>query len=78
MHRYSVYESRKNVKEKHINSPCHTTNANFTLSLYSSFPNFILTYAYAASSSARLCVICAISPEPVPARCKLSLVAETY
>ena len=65
-------------KEHFANLPCHTTNANLTLSLYSSFPNFILTYAYAASSSPRLSVICAMSPVPVPARCKLSLVAETY
>lgn len=60
------------------NVPAQTTKANLTLSLYSSFPNFILTYAYAASSSARLSVISAMSPVPVPANFKLSDEADAY
>jgi hypothetical protein len=58
--------------------PAQTTNANFTLSLYSSFPSFMRTYAYAASSSCRVSVISAISPVPVAASVKLSDDAEAY
>lgn len=58
--------------------PAHTTNANFTLSLYSSLPTFMRTYAYAASSSASEAVISAMSPVPVPASLRLSDVAEAY
>jgi hypothetical protein len=59
-------------------APCQTTKANLTRSLYSSLPNFIRTYAYAASSSSRLSVISAISPVPVAASFRLSEVAEAY
>lgn len=58
--------------------PAQTTKQNFVRSEYSSFPSFILTYAYAASSSPSVSVISAISPVPVLASVKESDVADAY